>query len=55
MASRRLVGTRESLSGIAATSGFADQSHFTREFRRLTGMTPGRYREVYGPAQHALP
>lgn len=55
MASRRLVATRESLSGIAATCGFADQSHFTREFRRLTGMTPGRYREVHGPGQPAVP
>ncbi len=48
IASRRLVATRETLAGIAAGCGFADQSHFTREFRRLTGMTPGRYREVHG-------
>ena len=48
LASRRLVATRESLAGIAAACGFADQSHFTRAFRRLTGMTPGGYREVYG-------
>lgn len=47
IASRRLVATRESLAEIAAGGGFADQSHFTREFRRLTGLTPGRYREVY--------
>jgi AraC-like DNA-binding protein len=46
-ASRRLVATREGLAEIAAGLGFADQSHFTREFRRLTGTTPGRYREQY--------
>lgn len=28
---------------VAARTGFADQSHLTRAFRRLTGMTPGRY------------
>jgi len=48
IASRRLVATKESLAEIADAGGFADQSHFTREFRRLTGMTPGRYREAYG-------
>ena len=29
---------------VAATAvGFADQSHFTRHFRRVVGVTPGRY------------
>ena len=32
------------LSRIALELGFADQSHFTRTFRRFTGMTPGQYR-----------
>lgn len=32
------------LAGIAATLGFADQSHFTAAFRRETGVPPGRYR-----------
>jgi AraC-like DNA-binding protein len=27
----------------AAHTGFADQSHLTRHFKRLTGVTPGRY------------
>jgi AraC family transcriptional regulator len=32
------------LAEIAAEAGFADQSHFTRLFRRYTGTTPARYR-----------
>jgi AraC-like DNA-binding protein len=31
---------------IALEAGFADQSHFTRSFRRHHGITPGRYREL---------
>lgn len=33
-----------SLSDIAQDCGFADQSHFTRHFRRLIGIAPGAYR-----------
>jgi transcriptional regulator GlxA family with amidase domain len=34
---------------IAATLGFCDQSHFTRTFRRVAGMSPGQYaRSVAG-------
>jgi AraC family transcriptional regulator len=32
------------LAEIAVEAGFADQSHFTRLFKRYVGMTPGRYR-----------
>src|SRR5580704_8850572 len=30
----------ESLSMVAVATGFADQSHFTRTFKRVTGATP---------------
>ena len=36
------------LSRIALELGFADQSHFTRTFKRFTGMTPGQYRTLLG-------
>ena len=32
------------LSQVARAAGFADQSHFTRQFRRVVGASPGRYR-----------
>ncbi len=33
-----------SLTEVALEKGFADQSHFTRVFRRVTGMSPGAFR-----------
>jgi AraC family transcriptional regulator len=33
---------------IALSAGFADQSHFTRAFKRHTGLTPAEYRRVFG-------
>ena len=37
-----------SLSDIAVANGFADQSHFTRTFRRFMNMTPNEYRKFAG-------
>lgn len=43
---RRLLRTTElSLAEIALHCGFADQSHFTRVFGRIEGVSPGRWRE----------
>lgn len=39
-----LVETRLPLAQIAISVGFADQSHCTRWFRELVGVTPGRFR-----------
>jgi AraC family transcriptional regulator len=36
----------EAIGRVALDAGFADQSHFTREFRRHTGVTPARYRSI---------
>jgi AraC family transcriptional regulator len=42
---RELLGNPElSIAEIALASGFADQSHLTRWFAELTGVTPGNYR-----------
>jgi AraC family transcriptional regulator len=34
------------LAQIAIESGFADQSQFTKSFKRCTGLTPGEYRKL---------
>jgi AraC family transcriptional regulator len=41
----RLADPDEPLSTIALAAGFADQSHFCRVFKRLTGATPAEFRQ----------
>ena len=36
------------LTQIASVSGFTDQAHLTRSFRRLTGATPAAWRRAHG-------
>jgi AraC-like DNA-binding protein len=45
----RLKGGDEPLASLAARLGFASQSHMTRLFSSLTGMTPARYRRFHRP------
>ncbi|MET7744797.1 AraC family transcriptional regulator [Streptomyces sp. NPDC005385] len=40
---RRLLLDGRPPGEVAAATGFYDQSHLTRHFRRLVGVTPGRY------------
>ncbi|WP_327183766.1 helix-turn-helix transcriptional regulator [Streptomyces sp. NBC_01334] len=40
---RRLLLDGRPPGEVAATSGFYDQAHLTRHFRKLVGVTPGRY------------
>jgi AraC family transcriptional regulator len=46
-AASRLVLGNEPLAALALEAGFADQSHFTRSFKRRTGLPPGKYRRVH--------
>lgn len=39
-----LLSEGKPLRTVAAETGFSDQSHFTREFKRIVGLTPGAYR-----------
>ncbi len=41
-----LIGSDMSLADIALACGFADQSHFTRMFSRVTGLPPGNWRRA---------
>lgn len=34
-------------SSVALDVGFSDQSHFSKAFKRLTGVTPGMYHDVF--------
>lgn len=47
-ASKLLLNKEIPLSEIAYESGFSDQSHFTRIFKRFAGITPGAFRNSLG-------
>ncbi|HEY2555248.1 MAG TPA: helix-turn-helix transcriptional regulator [Candidatus Cybelea sp.] len=46
---RQLAESNEPLAEIAARAGFADQSHMTRMFKRITGSSPGDHRRISNP------
>lgn len=45
-ACRLLALPDNDLATVALSAGFADQSHFTRVFKNLTGLTPGTFRQI---------
>ncbi|WP_435770603.1 helix-turn-helix domain-containing protein [Nocardioides sp. SYSU DS0651] len=42
-AERLRAGDRLQIARVAADLGYADQAHFTRDFRAVTGLTPGAF------------
>jgi AraC-like DNA-binding protein len=40
---RKLMRKGGSISNVALETGFFDQSHFSRNFKRIVGVTPGQY------------
>lgn len=40
---RQMLAAGRPIAGVALDLGFADQSHLTRRFRSVTGLTPGQY------------
>ena len=44
------VQGEDEIAQVAAAVGFSDQSHLTRFFRRVYGMTPGVYAKAVRPA-----
>ena len=45
-ACRQMLSPETTLAEVALSTGFTDQSHFTRAFRRITGTSPGEFREI---------
>jgi transcriptional regulator GlxA family with amidase domain len=48
LAERHLRQTDRSIAAIALETGYSDQSAFTRQFRRATGLSPREYRNAQG-------
>lgn len=46
-AADQLIHSQRTIAEIAIEAGFADQSHFTRAFRRYLDCTPAQYRAAY--------
>jgi len=46
LSKEKLRDDRLSLSDVAAECGFSDQSHFTRMFNRIVGVSPGAWRRT---------
>ncbi len=40
---KQLMKTENVIVNLALSAGFYDQAHFTKEFKKSTGMTPGQY------------
>jgi AraC-like DNA-binding protein len=48
-AAERLRERTATAAQVAADLGYADQPHLTRDFARVTGMTPGEFTARYAP------
>ncbi|MDY6987357.1 MAG: AraC family transcriptional regulator [Thermodesulfobacteriota bacterium] len=43
---KALLAKGRKIADTALQTGFVDQSHLTRHFKRITGVTPGQYRKI---------
>ncbi|WP_414882953.1 helix-turn-helix domain-containing protein [Sphingomonas sp. Leaf208] len=43
VAARRLLLAGQPIAEVALDVGYADQSHLTRQFQRIVGVSPARY------------
>lgn len=41
---QRLIGKTDTITEVALTTGFCDQSHFIRQFERIVGLPPSTYK-----------
>jgi len=49
-----LLNTSEGILRICELVGFEDQSYFSKVFKKMTGVTPGKYRETRGQTKVVL-
>jgi AraC-like DNA-binding protein len=53
---KSVITSGHTLAETAVMSGFADQSHMTRQFKQAFGLTPGRWQAIctaaYNLGQH---
>ena len=49
-----MLDPKLSLVEVAAVAGFDNQSYFTKVFRKVTGVSPGKYRETRGVKTHSV-
>jgi AraC-like DNA-binding protein len=52
---RLAAASDTSLAELALDEGYSDQSHFNREFREFTGLTPRQYREIAPASGNHVP
>ncbi|MCR2032660.1 AraC family transcriptional regulator [Anaerofustis stercorihominis] len=45
--SKELLKFNNDIVEVALKLGFTDQSHFTKTFKKLTGLTPGEYKNIF--------
>jgi AraC-like DNA-binding protein len=50
LAAERIRNSKDSLAAIAADVGYESEAAFNRAFKRVTGVTPGRWRDDAGAA-----
>ncbi len=55
LAADRLRNGKDGISRIAADIGYESETAFSRAFKRVTGMTPGRWREGAGDSPDLMP
>lgn len=48
---KTMIGDGEPIAEVAAATGFADQSHLTRHFKKAFGMAPGAWGGMVGAAR----
>lgn len=44
---KTLLAAGAALTAVAYETGFADQSHFSRQFKKITGLTPAGYQKMF--------